>query len=77
VTLRSSGDFTCAHHVINTGPLVRTVLVDGGVPFTSATWVIAVVRFAPDSRVDDWSMRMPRWQQVMRWTAPHKASRCR
>jgi hypothetical protein len=27
-------------------PSVRTVLVNGGVPFTFATWVIAVVRFA-------------------------------
>ena len=49
VTLGSSGNFTCAHHVIHTGPSARTVLIDGGVPFTSATWVTAVVRFAPDS----------------------------
>lgn len=27
-------------YVINTRPSVRTVLVDSGVPFTSATWVI-------------------------------------
>ena len=30
VTLGSSGNFTCANHVIHTGPSARTVLVDGG-----------------------------------------------
>ena len=59
MTLRNSGNFTCAHHVIHTGPSARTVLVDGGVPFTSATWVTAVVRFASDSVAADLRQRFP------------------